>query len=408
MKWWLYIALKQLFPTGRVVSFFAAVSVLGVALGVLGLFGTQSVMNGFHEQIGSKLRDTTGDVIIRQNGRAMKNLAPIVEELKKTKGVEAVELTARGPAMMLVNNVPTFPVLRSYDTVTRQCAVPIVEKGFVANGKIENLDDDTIIIGQRMAYSSGIGVGDVVEIISPTMLDKIKKDEVLMPTRLEVVGFLATDFSDVDSNVALVSLRRMRELYNLGEGTHAVILRLSDGVDCTKFARELQAKLKYPFRVSTWLTSNEAFLRVIKMEKVMMSLIIVLIILVASFSICISLYTSVLRKTREIGLMGAMGASPAQIAAMYCFQGFVIGVFGALAGLGLTVLVLHFREPLVQLIVGRESLIEFYHFAHLPVKYELSDALWASCFSIVLCTLAGFFPAMRAAGLKSSEAMRNE
>lgn len=112
-----------------------------------------------------------------------------------------------------------------------------------------------------MAYSSGIGVGDVVEIISPTMLDKIKKDEVLMPTRLEVVGFLATDFSDVDSNVALVSLRRMRELYNLGEGTHAVILRLSDGVDCTKFARELQAKLKYPFRVSTWLTSNEAFLR---------------------------------------------------------------------------------------------------------------------------------------------------
>ena len=65
MKWWLYIALKQLFPSGKLVSFFAAVSVLGVALGVLGLFGTQSVMNGFHEQIGKKLRDTTGDIIIR-------------------------------------------------------------------------------------------------------------------------------------------------------------------------------------------------------------------------------------------------------------------------------------------------------------------------------------------------------
>ena len=408
MKWWLYIALKQLFPTGRVASFFAGVSVLGVALGVLGLFGTQSVMNGFHSQIGEKLRDTTGDVIIRQSGRPMYNLKPLVESLKKTNGVKAVELTARGPVMMLVNNVPTFPVLRSYDTVSGQCALPIAEKNFVRMGNIDKLDDDSIIIGQYMASNAGISVGDTVEILSPTMLDRIKKDEVPMPARLEVVGLLASGYSEVDSNIALVSLRRMRDLYGLGEGTHAITLRLDDKTDCTKFARELQRTLKYPMRASTWLTSNEGFLRVIKMEKVMMSLIIVLIILVASFSICISLYTSVLRKTREIGLMGAMGARPWQIALMYCFQGFLIGVLGAVAGLVLTVLVLHFREPLVQIIVGKEALMEFYHFAHLPVKYELADALWACGFSIVLCTLAGFFPAIRASRLKVSEAMRNE
>ena len=409
MKWWLYIALKQLFPTGRVVSFFAAVSVLGVALGVLGLFGTQSVMNGFHEQIGEKLRDTTGDIIIRQNGRAMFALDQLIADLKKTEGVKVVEKVARGPVMMLVNNVPTFPVLRSYDTVAGESAIPIAEKNFVKLGRIENLDDDTIIVGQRLAFNAGIGVGDTVEIVSPTMLDKIKKDEVPMPVRLEVVGLLSTDYSEVDSNIALVSLRRMRELYGLGKGTHALVLRTEKDVDCTKLAREIQANfLRYPMRASTWLTSNEAFLRVIKMEKVMLSLIIVLIILVASFSICISLYTSVLRKTREIGLTGAMGARPWQIAATYCFQGFLIGVFGALAGLGLTWLVLTFREPIVQLVVGRESLIEFYHFAHLPVKYELSDALWASGFSIVLCTLAGLLPAIRAARLKASEAMRNE
>ncbi len=408
MKWWLYIALKQLFPTGRVASFFAAVSVLGVALGVLGLFGTQSVMNGFHSQIGEKLRDTTGDVIIRKSGRAMRDLKPLVERLKKTDGVKAVELVAQGPVMMLVNNVPVFPMLRSYDTITGECVLPIAEKRFVRMGNIDQLDDDSIIIGQNLASNSGISVGDVVEILSPTMLDKIKSDEVPMPARLEVVGLLASGFSDVDSNVALVSLRRMRELYGLGDGTHSVILRLADNMDAEKFARALQRTLIYPMRASTWLTANEGFLRVIKMEKVMMSLIIVLIILVASFSICVSLYTSVLRKTREIGLMGAMGARPWQIAATYCFQGFVIGVVGAISGLLLTMLVLHFREPLVQLIVGREALIEFYHFAHLPVKYELGDALYACGFSIVLCTLAGFFPAIRAARLKSSEAMRNE
>lgn len=408
MKWWVYIALRQLFPKGRAVSFFAAVSVLGVALGVLGLFGTQSVMNGFHAQIGVKLRDTTGDVIIRQNGRAMFGIDGLVKSLKARPGVVAVERVARGPVMMLVGNVPTFPVLRSYDTASGECAIPVAEKNFVIMGDIGRLDDDSIIVGRNLAASAGISVGDKVDIISPTMLDKIKKDEVPMPARLDVVGLLSTGFSDADSNIALVSLRRMRELYGLGDGSHALVIRLADGADCERFADEIQPSLKYPMRASTWLTSNAAFLRVIKMEKVMMSLIIVLIILVASFSICISLYTSVLRKTREIGLMCAMGARPWQIAAAYCFQGFVIGVFGALAGLGLTWLVLYFREPIVQLVVGREALMEFYHFAHLPVKYELSDAIWACGFSVCLCTLAGFLPALRAARLKASEAMRNE
>ncbi len=408
MKWYIYIALKQLFPSGKGVSLFAAISILGVALGVLGLFGTQSVMNGFHAQIGEKLRDTTGDIIIRNRGRPIYDTDALLERLEKMDGVGSAELVAQGPVMMLFGNVPIFPVLRSYDTIREKCAIPIAEKDFIKMGNIADLDDDSIIIGQRMAYMSGISVGDDVEIFSPTMLDRIKKDEVPMPVRLRVVGLLATDYSEIDSNMALVSLRRMRELYNLGSGAHSIVLRLNDGLDCTKKARDISSEMKPPFKVSTWLTSNEAFLRIINMEKVMMSLIIVLIIIVASFSICISLYTSVLRKTREIGLMGAMGARPMQIAATYCFQGFLIGVFGALAGLGLTVLVLHFREPIVELVVGREALIQFYHFARLPVKYEFHDALWACVFSIVLCTLAGLLPAIRAARLKISEAMRNE
>ena len=367
MKWWLYIALKQLFPTGKVVSFFAAVSLLGVALGVLGLFGTQSVMNGFHSEISLKLRDTTGDVIIRNYGRPMHSLETLKERLKSMPEVESVEFVAQGPVMMVVNNVPVFPMLRSYDTISGECALPIREKKFVRMGSIASLD---------------------------------------------VVGLLATDYSQVDSNIALVSLRRMRDLYNLGDGSHSIAIRLKESAkdSAEAFAKKLVDEDIVPrsYYVTTWLGANEAFLRVIKMEKVMMSLIIFLIILVASFSICISLYTSVLRKTREIGLSAAMGARPLQIAATYCFQGFAIGLFGSILGLLLTFLLLHFRAPIAEFIVGREALIEFYHFARLPVKYELKDALWACGFSIVLCTLAGFLPAIRAARLKASEAMRNE
>ena len=412
MKWWLYIALKQLFPTGKVVSFFAAVSLLGVALGVLGLFGTQSVMNGFHSEISLKLRDTTGDVIIRNYGRPMHSLETLKERLKSIPEVESVEFVAQGPVMMVVNNVPVFPMLRSYDTISGECALPIREKNFVRMGSIDDLDDDSIILGQRLAASVGAGVGDKVDVFSPTMLDKIKRDEVPMAASLDVVGLLATDYSQVDSNIALVSLRRMRDLYNLGDGSHSIAIRLKEAAkdSAEAFAKKLVDEDIIPrsYYVTTWLGANEAFLRVIKMEKVMMSLIIFLIILVASFSICISLYTSVLRKTREIGLSAAMGARPLQIAATYCFQGFAIGLFGSILGLLLTFLLLHFRAPIAEFIVGREALIEFYHFARLPVKYELKDALWACGFSIVLCTLAGFLPAIRAARLKASEAMRNE
>lgn len=412
MKWWLYIALKQLFPTGKVVSFFAAVSLLGVALGVLGLFGTQSVMNGFHSEISLKLRDTTGDVIIRNYGRPMHSLETLKERLKSMPEVESVEFVAQGPVMMVVNNVPVFPMLRSYDTISGECALPIREKNFVRMGSIDDLDDDSIILGQRLAASVGAGVGDKVDVFSPTMLDKIKRDEVPMAASIDVVGLLATDYSQVDSNIALVSLRRMRDLYNLGDGSHSIAIRLKESAkdSAEAFAKKLVDEdiVSRSYYVTTWLGANEAFLRVIKMEKVMMSLIIFLIILVASFSICISLYTSVLRKTREIGLSAAMGARPLQIAATYCFQGFAIGLFGSILGLLLTFLLLHFRAPIAEFIVGREALIEFYHFARLPVKYELKDALWACGFSIVLCTLAGFLPAIRAARLKASEAMRNE
>lgn len=412
MKWWLYIALKQLFPTGRFVSFFAAVSLLGVALGVLGLFGTQSVMNGFHSEISVKLRDTSGDIIIRNYGRPMYSLEKLVGRLKALPEVAAVECVAQGPVMMVANNVPIFPMLRSYDTVSGESAVPVREKNFVKMGAIDDLDDDSVILGQRLAANAGIGVGEKVDVFSPTMLDNLKRDEVPMAASLEVVGLLATDYSQVDSNIALVSLRRMRDLYNLGDGSHSVVLRLKDSAaeNPKEFVKKLVSEsiVPYNYSVSTWLGANEAFLRVIKMEKVMMSLIIFLIILVASFSICISLYTSVLRKTREIGLVAAMGARPMQVAGTYCFQGFLIGLFGSIGGILLTFLLLHFRAPIAEFIVGRESLIEFYQFARLPVKYELGDALWSCGFSIVLCTLAGLLPALRAARLKASEAMRNE
>ena len=412
MKWWAYIALKQLFPSGKRVSFFALVSVLGVALGVLALFGTQSVMNGFHHEIAVKLIDTGGEVTVSAGGKIIdeKTAAALVEFLKKRPEVLKAEKVAAGLAGMLNDNTPAYPLLRSYDTFADDSVIPIREKGFVLYGDVGELDDDSIIISKEIAQSVGAGLGDILEVYSPGMINKLTtKDEIPLPAKLKVIGYLDTDFQRFDANAALVSLRRMQDLYDMGGGIHMISLKLKEGVDAEKFAEELNRfMLTPPLFAYTWLTGNAGFLHVIVMEKVMMSIIIMLIIIVASFSICSSLYTSVLRKTKEIGLQAAMGARPWEIAASYCFQGFLIGVFGALVGLGLTFLLLHFRDPIVAFIVGKDTLSQFYLFSQLPVKYEFYDGFRASAFAVILCTFAGFLPALRASRLKASEAMRNE
>ena len=411
MKWWIYIAIKQLFPSGKRLSFFTLVSVVGVALGVLALFGTQSVMNGFHSEIGVKLVDTGGQVFVDGGGRVIsaKYADFICEKLKGYAEVERAEKVARGAVMMMNGNTPAYPALRSYDTIGGVCALPLKEKNFITWGSIDELDDDSVILGAGVANRIGALKGDVVEVYAPTMLEKLSKEEVPMPVKLEVAGILSTGFSDVDKNVALVSLRRMQDLYNLGGGCHSIVLKLKDGADETAFANKINAEiLNGDLRAYTWLTGNEAFLRVIATEKVMMSVIIMLIIIVASFSICSSLYTTVLRKTKEIGLSAAMGAQRLQIALSYCLQGFIIGLLGSLLGLALTFLLLENRKAIVEFIVGQETLEQFYHFSNLPVLYDWGDAFNACLFAVILCTLAGLLPAWRASRLKASEAMRNE
>ena len=403
--------MKQLFPTGKKLPLFTLVSVFGVAIGVLALFGTQSVMNGFHSEIGVKLVDTGGQIFIDDGVRVLpqKSAAAVCEKLRGYKQAKKIEKVARGAVMMMNGNTPAYPVLRSYDTLGGDCALPIKEKNFITWGNIDNLDDDSVVLGAGVANRIGAMVGDIVEVYAPTMLEKLSKEEVPMPVKLEVAGILATGFSDVDKNVALVSLRRMQDLYNLGGGCHSVVLRLEDGADETEFARRLNEDLPLGgARAYTWLAGNEAFLRVIATEKVMMSIIIMLIIIVASFSICASLYTTVLRKTREIGLAAAMGAQRRQIALSYCLQGFVIGLLGSRLGLMLTFFLLENRKSIVEFIVGQETLEQFYHFSSLPVLYDFGDAFRACLFAVILCTLAGLLPAWRASRLKASEAMRNE
>ena len=255
-------------------------------------------------------------------------------------------------------------------------------------------------------------MGQKVDVYSPLLLERLKKDEILLPRELRVAGIFETGWNQVDSNTVICSLRLMQELYGLGQGVHGVSVRLKPGFDPDEVAAKLNAMFSGSDRAISWIDSFRDFLFVIQLEKNMMMFIMLFIILVASFAIASSLLTAVVRKTKEIGLLGALGGKPRQVAVCFCFQGFFIGVAGAALGIGLAVLALTFRNEVMHTFArvtnSEAALLRFYQFANLPCSYSPHDFAVVTTCSILIATLAGLLPAWRAARLKPVEALRSE
>lgn len=410
MPWYLYHAMKQLFPTGRFFSFFSLMSIVGVMLGVCVLVIVQSVMNGFGEGIRARLVETYGDIRIRSS-EVIYDWEQQLESLRKEDAVVAGAPFAEGVVMLQHRNKPEFPMVRGIDPVAED---PVIDlESFITLGEMDDFDDEGVFLGEALAYSLGVQPGSTVEVFTPLMLERLKEDEVLLPREFTVVGFFRTGSPQVDANTMVTTLRVMQELYALDSGVHGMVLRLRPGVNAEAFSQYLDAEVLRPgLRPVSWLAANRDFLFVVEQEKRVISFIIIFIILVASFSITIALMMAVMRKTREIGLLVAMGGRPHQVAYSYCFQGFVIGVMGTGLGIVLALICLHFRRQILAMyswVTG--SGVEFlgvYDVYELPVHYLMSDFITVIVFAVVISTLAGLVPALRAARLKPADALRSE
>jgi len=198
----------------------------------------------------------------------------------------------------------------------------------------------------------------------------------------------------------------------LGNTVHGINVRLKPGVDEFEAAAAMNAVLPFHQRALTWFESEADFQSIIRFEKYMVFFLLTFIVAVAALSIMSSLLIAVVRKTREIGLLGALGGSSRAVAACFCAQGFILGVVGTVAGLGLAWVVITFRNEIVQILarltVGPEVFQQFYGFVDLPSHTTGSDLTIIIIGSIVASTLAGLVPAWRAAKLKPVEALRSE
>lgn len=419
MPWYIYYALKQLFPSKKVISYFSMLSIIGVALGVSVLIIVQSVMNGFGENIRRHLAKTHGDIIIYSSEGLLEDWGDLFKELSSDKGIKTVSPYIESILMVQSEEGTAFPYIRgisAQNDARDNLAIPIDE--FIVAGSYDSLNDETVFLGVPLADKLGLSIGDSVALYSPKLLEYLTEEEWLFPKEYRVAGLVQSGSPKLDQNLVIGSLCGTQDLLEAESAITGFLINVWNADErAIETAKELLQKRvddnEESLLVKSWMDMNADLLFILEQEKMVISFIIIFIILVASFSIAVALTLSVIRKTREIGLLNALGAESWQVALCFCLQGLFIGLVGSLSGIVFAFLVLENREAIfgAYLWLMKSNDVQFlgvYDLYAIPVQYLWKDFVQVFILSIIISFSAALIPALKAAKLKPSEALRYE
>ena len=380
-------------------------SILGVGLGVASLLIVQTVMNGFGEEHRLRIRESFGDCQVT-GAAPIERPEALAKQLAASPEVSSASPYAEGPALARNGDFSGIAQVRGIDP--SDPAQPA--RKYVHGGSFDDLDDGRIILGAGLARALRVRIGDRIEIWSPAMAERAEKGKAPLPAEFEVCAVIQTGFTEVDNAAALIPLRRFREIWNLGPRAHGLTLRLKQPALAEATAGRLA--VGHPeLRFRPWQDIKKDFLAAIRFEKTMLFFLMFIITLVASFSIGSTLFSAVIRRSREVGVLASLGAARWQIVALFGLQGLLIGALGTLLGFGLTWTILAFRDGILgtinRLFGGGDMVANIYLFSKVPLHYDATDFVIASAFTLLTTAIAGLVPALWAAGRKPSEAMRD-
>ena len=440
----LFLAGRYLRPRRSMVSMITLCSLIGVTLGVAVLMVVLAVMTGFTDLMKSKLIETQAHFQVRVPGGsfAIRDYLPIVDEIKKA-GAEASPVILN-PVLVQYRH----PVFNEYGTQVgyrqsfdaRSYIIGVdreeltgrikLDKSSLKDGTLDfagapdSLDSRGIVIGDAMARRMGLKVGDKIILHSANRLSELVKfapdgrmtanesGSAYIPPEFTVRGIYSLGKFDFDNSAMFIDYGEAADLFNLRyTGATAVFGWGRDPFDQKALIAGLRKSIPN-YEVVTWEDNNRRLLEVLNVEKRMMFFLLIFIVLVAAFSITGTLITSVYQKTREIGLLKALGASDRVVTGIFIGQGMLIGVIGSISGVALGTLVISLRNHILHLVsncTGMELFPkEFYYFNELPAHIVPQDVAFIVISSILLCTLGAVLPAWRAARLAPARALRYE
>jgi lipoprotein-releasing system permease protein len=411
---------KQVF-----VSVITSISILGIFLGVAALIIVLAVMNGFEEDLRTKILGIKSHIELTTDMTGpMKDYQQVRQKIAGMEGVVATTPFIYSQAMLRNGNGVSGVVIRALDT---QSAFKVINLGKIKEGNLEHLNtippefssryasDGTqpegIVIGKEMARNLGIFLHDTITIISPvsiaTPMGMVPRMEKFM-----VVGIFESGFYEYDSTLAYLSLKSCQNFLQMGDAVTGIDIKVNDIYKADVIAKSIQSKLGFPFWAQNWMQMNKNLFSALKLEKRVMFIILSLIVLVAAFNIISALIMIVMEKNKDIAILKSMGATSQSIMKIFIYQGLIIGVIGTALGC-LAGLAVALNLQNVSLFVEKVFHFKFlpgdvYYLSELPSKVNYGDIVIIAVGTLLICFLSTIYPSLRASKTDPAEALRYE
>ncbi len=394
------------------ISFISLISLLGITLGMTALITVMSVMNGFQEEIRTRILGVASHIQISGVNEKLSDWQGVANEAIKHSQVEAAAPYVSAQGMVSFNQIVRGVLVRGVLPSKEDKVADFSQ--MMINGKLNNLvsGEFGIVVGAELAQSLGASKGDKIVLISTQgqmtpvgVLPRLKQ--------FTITGIFKAGHFEYDSTLVLIHMADAQKLYRM-ESTQVsgVRLKLQDLFQSKQVVQELLPMISDTTFISDWTSQHANYFRAIQIEKRMLSLILALLILVAAFNIVSTLVMAVTDKQSDIAILRTLGASPRSIMKIFIIQGTLIGFLGTILGvLGGVLLAFNVDSVIasIEYLFNVQFLSrEVYYISEVPSDPHLVDIVTVAILSFGLTILATIYPSYRASKVNPAEALRYE
>ncbi|MBN2831050.1 MAG: ABC transporter permease [Candidatus Omnitrophica bacterium] len=388
---WRYLLTKR---KEKFISLISLISVLGIAIGVMALIVVLAVMSGFDKDLHDKIVGNQSHITLSGfEAISASEYTGLSSKVAANKHVKAISPFLQGQVLVKEGNKFFAVGLKGIDPIQEAKVTKINQ--YLILGGIDDLKQGGIIIGKELAAYLGLSLNSKLTLYSPFGKQYA----------LKVTGIFSSGMYDYDLNLVFTDLKSAQLIFDLPDKITAIAIKLDNPDLASKVKEELGLVLGFNYILKTWEEANQNFFAALKLEKLVMFIILALIILVASFNIISTLIVMVVEKTKDIGILKALGLSSKGVRLIFTLQGLIIGTVGVLLG-SLGGLVLCFLLKKYQFVKIPQDI---YYIERLPVAIELwPDIFLIASVAMIIVLISTIYPAAKAAQLKPVEALRYE